>query len=131
MELFSSKFQGPFFKALRSENDEQLMEAAKSLECGLEVECAHCKACWQSSSAKRLHSIFRLWKCVYELSARFRKAMTQACTTDPVSLFSDTESIYVQVLNSFVAASGKDNGPGYFLGSRSAHSPRAHCHATV
>ena len=37
VELFSSKFQGPFFKALRSENDEQLMEAAKSLEYGLEV----------------------------------------------------------------------------------------------
>lgn len=58
VELFSSKFQGPFFKALRSENDEQLMEAAKSLEYGLEV------------------------------------------------------------LDSFVAASGKDSSPGYFLGSR-------------
>ena len=50
VELFSSKFQGPFFKALRSENDEQLMEAAKSLEYGLEVEHAQCNAWWQYSS---------------------------------------------------------------------------------
>ena len=50
VELFSSKFQGPFFKALRSENDEQLMEAAKSLEYGLEVEHAQHNAWWQFSS---------------------------------------------------------------------------------
>ena len=37
VELFTSKFQGPFFKALRSENDEQLVEAAKALEYGLTV----------------------------------------------------------------------------------------------
>ena len=53
VELFSSKFQGPFFKALRSENDEQLMEAAKSLEYGLEVEHAQCSAWWRYSRAIR------------------------------------------------------------------------------
>lgn len=37
VELFTSKFQGPFFKALRSESDEQLTEALKGLEYGLEV----------------------------------------------------------------------------------------------
>ena len=35
----------------------------------------------------------------------------------------------MQVLDSFVSASGKDSSPGYFLGSRSAHSLRAHHHA--
>ena len=35
----------------------------------------------------------------------------------------------MQVLDSFVAASGKDSSPGYFLGSRSAYSLRAHHHA--
>lgn len=50
VELFSSKFQGPFFKALRSENDEQLMEAAKSLEYGLEVYSAQCRECGGYSS---------------------------------------------------------------------------------
>lgn len=59
MELFTGKFQGPFFKALRSETDEQLTEAAKALEQGMEV------------------------------------------------------------LDSFVKASGKSKSPGYFLGSRS------------
>ena len=49
VELFTSKFQGPFFKALRSENDEQLVEAAKALEYGLTVSrslpCTTSPAC--------------------------------------------------------------------------------------
>lgn len=46
MELFTSKFQGPFFKALRSENDEQLTEAAKALEYGMQVgPVLACLAC--------------------------------------------------------------------------------------
>ena len=39
VEVFTSKFQGPFFKALRSENDEQLTEALKALEYGMQVTC--------------------------------------------------------------------------------------------
>lgn len=43
VELFTGKFQVPFFKALGARDDKELLQAAQSLETGLEASMsAHC-----------------------------------------------------------------------------------------